>query len=325
VARTVRVAVVSDIHYAGEAERACGTDYEIRAVQSAWRRRLLSLFRDNVWLRGPTTHNRLLDRFLSQAGNCDFAVANGDFCCDTHFEGISHDAAFQSVREVLDKLTATFGDRFRTTCGDHELGKLSFAGARGAMRFASWRRWQEELHRPPFWRVEFGRYVLMGLASPLVALPVYAADTLPEERPAWEEARAQHLAEINKAFQALESSHRVILFSHDPTALPFLWREPAVRQRVDRIEQTFVGHLHSRLVFWKARVLSGVPVIRFLGPTPARWTSALNEGRHWRPFKPRLCPSLTGVELLKDGGYYTMELDPEAARPAQFEFHRLPR
>jgi hypothetical protein len=39
----------------------------------------------------------------------------------------------------------------------------------------------------------------------------------------------------------------------------------------------------------------------------------------------RLCPSLAGIELLKDGGYYTVELDEAAQRPAQFEFHRLKR
>jgi hypothetical protein len=29
--------------------------------------------------------------------------------------------------------------------------------------------------------------------------------------------------------------------------------------------------------------------------------------------------------LLKDGGYYTVELDAEARQPARFEFHSLPR
>jgi hypothetical protein len=285
----------------------------------------MGLFRDWVWLRGPTTHNHLLDQFLARTRDCDFAVANGDLGCDTAFVGISHEAACQSTREVLAKLRSVFGDRFRATLGDHELGKLSFVSSRGGLRLASWRRAQNELGMPPFWRVGFGRYVIMGVASTVVALPVYIHDTLAAEMPEWERERAGHLSEINAAFASLEPDQRVILFSHDPTALPFLWREEQVRRRVSQIEQTFIGHLHSPLVFWKARLLSGVPVIRFLGPTPARWTSALKEGRHWRPFHPRLCPALAGIELLKDGGFYIMELDPAAERPAKFEFHRLPR
>jgi hypothetical protein len=320
-----RVAVTSDIHYASAEERACGTNYEIRAVKSAWKRRLLSSFRDHVWLRAPTTHNELLDQFLAGVRDCDFAVANGDFCCDTHFVGISHDAAFQSVREVIGKLAATFGDRYRTTYGDHELGKRSFAGGSGAMRLASWQRLAVELGCPPFWRFEMGRYVLIGVASSVLALPVYEQDVLPEELPEWQDLRAAHLKEIRAAFEALEERQRVILFSHDPSALPFLWREPVIQRREAQFEQTFIGHLHSPLVFWKARLLSGVPVIHFLGHTPARWTRALHEARYWRPFKIRLCPALTGIEFLKDGGYWTIELDPDACQPACFRFHRIHR
>jgi hypothetical protein len=54
-------------------------------------------------------------------------------------------------------------------------------------------------------------------------------------------------------------------------------------------------------------------------------SAALNEACLWRPFNVRLCPSLAGIELLKDGGYFTVELDSDAQRPAQFTFHRLRR
>ncbi len=117
----------------------------------------------------------------------------------------------------------------------------------------------------------------------------------------------------------------MLLFCHDPTALPFLWREEAVRARLPQVEQTIVGHLHSNLVLWKSRLLAGMPAIGFLGHTVKRLSYALNEARHWRPFHVRLCPALAGIELLKDGGYYAAELDPEARRPARFEFHRMPR
>jgi hypothetical protein len=54
-------------------------------------------------------------------------------------------------------------------------------------------------------------------------------------------------------------------------------------------------------------------------------STALSEARHWRPFRVRLCPALAGLELLKDGGFLTMELDAEAQQPVRFRYHRLPR
>ena len=66
-----------------------------------------------------------------------------------------------------------------------------------------------------------------------------------------------------------------------------------------------------------------MPPVRFLGHTVARLSHALNQARYWRPFNVRLCPALAGVELLKDGGYCTLELDPEARQPSRFRFHRL--
>jgi hypothetical protein len=92
-----------------------------------------------------------------------------------------------------------------------------------------------------------------------------------------------------------------------------------------QVEQTIIGHLHSELILWKSRLLAGMPTIGFLGHTVKRMTTALNEARLWRPFHVRLCPALAGIELLKDGGYLTAELDPEARQPARFAFRPLPR
>jgi hypothetical protein len=116
-----------------------------------------------------------------------------------------------------------------------------------------------------------------------------------------------------------------LLFCHDPTALPFLWREEAVRNRLPQLEQTIIGHLHSNLVLWKSRLLAGMPRIGFLGHAAKRMSAALREARHWEPFKVRLCPALAGIELLKDGGYLTGELDPGRHSPAVFRFHPIPR
>ena len=117
----------------------------------------------------------------------------------------------------------------------------------------------------------------------------------------------------------------MILFCHDPTALPFLWREDSIRRRLPQIEQTVIGHLHTQLVLWKSRVLAGIPPVRFLGHAVSRMTAALHEAHYWWPFHVQLCPALSGIELLNDGGYFTMQIDPAASRPARLTFHPLPR
>ncbi len=322
--RSHRLAILSDIHYAGPAEAARGDDYEWRGITNPLLRLALRAYRRFVWLPNPTGQNHLLDEFL-EPREADYVIANGDYSCNTSFLGVSDDASCQSARECLEKLRRKFAPNFQATFGDHELGKLSLNHELGGMRLASLTRARQELGLEPFWRVELGRYVLLGVASPLVALPVYEPDTLPVELPEWRRLREEHLADIRRAFSALQTGQRVLLFCHDPTALPFLWREDAVRDKLPQVEQTIIGHLHSNLVFWKSRRLAGMPVIRRLGPTVQRMSTALSEARHWRPFKVRLCPSLAGIQLLKDGGYYTVELDGAAKRPAKFEFHSLPR
>jgi hypothetical protein len=317
--------ILSDIHYACAAEQARGGDFETRCIPNPLRRRLTRLFRHYIWMHNPLRHNHLLDAFLARAQGLDFLVVNGDLSCDSAFVGVSDDAACQSVRECLDKLRRQFGANFRTLYGDHEVGKTGFFNKRGGMRLASWNRARQELSLDPFWQVFLGNYALIGVASSLVALPVMEGDTLQEELTTWRQLREAHLAEIRRAFEALRPEQRVLLFCHDPTALPFLWREDAVRAKLSQIDQTIVGHLHSNLVLWKSQRLAGMPRINFLGPAVQRISGALNEARHWRSFHVRLCPALAGIELLKDGGYLSAELDLEARRPARFQFHQLPR
>jgi len=321
----VTVAVLSDIHYAGVAERARGKDYELRAITNPLLRAFVQFYRHFVWMREPLNQGAQLDRFLAEIGPADFVVANGDYSCDSGFVGVGDDAAFQSAQECLGKLRARFGDHAHFTFGDHELGKLTLIGGNGGMRLASWLRATESLGIKPFWQLVIGNYVLMGVASPLIALPANQPDALPDEWPEWLKLRAEHLAEICAAFDALKPEQRVILFCHDPTALPFLWREDSVRRRLPQIEQTLIGHLHTRLILWKSRLLSGIPPVRFLGNSVRKFTSALHAAHHWWPFKVRLCPALSGIELLNDGGYYTVEIDQAAKLPVRFTFHPLLR
>jgi hypothetical protein len=321
----VTIAVLSDIHYAGTAERTRGNDFESQSIANPLLRFLVRLYRHFIWMRKPLDQSAQLEYFLSVVKPVDYLVANGDYSCDSAFIGVSDDAAFESAQQCLGKLRAQFGDRAHFTIGDHEIGKLTLFGGNGGMRLASWQRTTESLGLKPFWQLPIGNYVLMGVASPLLALPANQPDTLPEEWPEWLKLRDAHLAEIRAAFDALKPEQRVILFCHDPTALPFLWREESMRRRLPQIEQTIIGHLHTRLILWKSRLLSGIPPIRFLGNSIRKFTSALNEARHWWPFQVRICPALSGIELLNDGGYYTVEIDPSAKLPAQFTFHPLPR
>jgi len=321
----VRIGILSDIHYASEAERARGNQYEASVIPNPLLRRSVQLYRRFIWMHEPLNQNYLLSRFLEREEHFDYVIANGDYSCDSEFVGVSDPAAYQSVRECLDKLQQRFGRSLLINYGDHELGKCSLFGGRGGMRLASWRRAQQGLGLRPFWQLQLGVYVLIGVVSSLVALSVYEADTLSSERIEWERLRHEHLLEIRDAFTTLRPEQRVVLFCHDPTAIPFLFREESIRAKLTQLEQTIIGHLHSKLFFWNSRMLAGIPRITFLGHTAKRMSSALREARLWRPFHVRLCPALAGIQLLKDGGYLVLELDPGGKRAAHFEFRALPR
>jgi len=324
MAQQKTILVLSDIHYAchGEQQRR---GHETRIIANPLLRRAVKAYRHFVWLRDPFAHNHLLDDFIGRAESPDLVITNGDYSCDTEFVGVCDDWAFESAHQCLGKLRDRFGAKLRSVIGDHELGKMSLFGGRGGFRLASWRRATTELSLQPFWQMEMGRYVLIGVTSSLLAFPVYEPETLPDERKQWTALRETHLSEIHRAFAALKPAQRVLLFCHDPTALPFLWREETVRNKLAQVEQTIIGHLHSNLFFRKSRLLAGMPEIRFLGNSIRRMSRALNDARRWRPFKTRLCPSLAGIELLKDGGYYELQIDENASQPVWFRFHPLPR
>ncbi len=319
---TFRLAVISDVHYAGPAEQA-RLPRALEPIKSGALRWLTRQYRYWIWLRDPGAHNHLLERFIEASSLADFIVANGDFSCDSAYIGVADEACFESASLCLAKLRARRSNDFAATLGDHEIGKMMLAAKAGGLRLASFHRAVHELQIEPFWRRTFGQYVLLGIASSLAAFPVYEAEALSAEVPAWYELRARQLEEIRRAFDALLPNQRVMLFCHDPTALPFLWQEKSVREKLPQVERTIIGHLHSTLLLKQSLMLAGLPTIQFLGHTPRRLSAALRQARLWRPFKILLCPSPCGIQLLKDGGYYTVDLDLQAQRPALFQFHPL--
>lgn len=317
----MRVFVVSDIHFAGDAEKA-RLGWESRAIRNPFLRATAALYRRLLWLRDPTAHNHQLDAFLARTRDADLVIANGDYSCDSAYIGVADDAACASAAECLARLRAAFPGRLHALPGDHELGKFSLFGRIGGMRLASLARATEELNLPTGWRVDLPGWSLVGLTSSLVALPVYEREALPEERARWTELRAAHLAELDQRLENLLPDSRWLLFCHDPSALPFLLERPTVRAALPRLGATIIGHLHSELVLRPGRRLAGMPEVTCLGATTRRLTSALRRAKDWMPFKVQLCPSPSGTELLKDGGYLEIELTPSGE--PEVTRHHLP-
>lgn len=301
------ILVISDIHYASDGEVArCG--HEARVIENPVLRRSSQLFRHWVWLREPHGHNHRLQQLIEANPFPERVVANGDFSLDSGFIGVSDPEAYESARLALDQLRVAYGSRLRTTLGDHELGKKSLFGGAGGVRLASWERAVRGLGVPGFWREDLGRFVLMGVASTPIAFPVFLPEMLAVETEAWYRIAEGLRAQVRETFAGLEYDQKVILFVHDPSALPFLAELPEVRARMDQIACTVVGHLHTPAVFRLGSRLAGMPVIPFLGNTVRRYSTALRRARVWREFRTVLCPSPSGIQLLKDGGWLELRL-----------------
>ncbi len=318
------ILVVSDIHYGGGAERQRG-NYEVDAIPGGFQRTAVRLYRHFIWMRHPFAHNQMLDRFIAEAADADLVVANGDYSCDSAFVGVSDDAACESAIECLSKLRNAFGTRLRTVIGDHELGKVALAGGQGGLRLESWHRCLGTLGLEPFWQQDIGAWRLMGITSSLAALPVYEKEVLPDEWPEWKRLREEHMSRIEAAFSSLSPQTKVVLFCHDPTALPFLSQSTVIQSKLAQVALTIIGHLHTQLVFVPSRVLAGLPAVTWMGPSIKRYTAALSRAREWDAFKPALCPALAGIELFKEGGYLRLVLHPEGTEGHELRVHSLPR
>lgn len=320
----VVVSLLSDIHYAGPTESQ-RRGHESKAIKNPILRALVDFYRHYIWLRDVLAHNHLLDYFLEHAKSSDFVIAVGDYSCDTRFVGCSDAGSMESTEHCLRQLRERFPGRFQAVLGDHELGKKSVVGGVGGMRLASWECAVSEMRMKPIWVQRIGAYHLIGITSSLVGLPVFSGDVESDELERWRALRADHLKAVAEAFMAVEKGQRVLLFCHDPSALPFLLEMDEVVKKVQQIEHTFIGHLHSPLILRLSRVLCGMPQINFLGTTVKRLSAALRVSRQWAPFKVVLCPSLAGIELLKDGAFLQLKLDPEARRALRIDRHAVPR
>lgn len=323
----MKLLVLSDVHFACEAERA-RSGHEARVIRNPLLRWGAHAWRSWVWLRDPCAHNHRLDAIVDRnpVAQVDWVVANGDFTVDSAFIGVADPAARESAAIALGRLRDAYGERLLATIGDHDLGKMSLFGGAGGPRLESLNRSVEALGLEPYWVRDLGAYRLMGVTSSLLALPVFHAELLDMDRPGWVAARERHLDSIREGLEAIGSGRKLLLFVHDPTALPFLAREPAMRRLLDAgaVEATVIGHLHTPAILAMARRLAGIPRIGWMGVTARRYTTALREAACWRDFRVRLCPSPAGCQALKDGGFLRAELDPSGRRPVMWESVRLP-
>ncbi len=319
----VRLLIVSDIHYACDAEKA-RRGHEARAASSRLQRFVAHIWRHYFWMRDPLAHNHRLDWILESQPGPDWAIVNGDYTVDTAFVGVSDDASFESAKMCLDRLRAQYGHRLLCTIGDHDLGKKSLFGGVGGPRYRSLERMEEELGVPRIWRMEIGRYLLIGLASTVAAVPLFEHEIPSEELALWNRAQSRMMAELRHCFETARKDQRILLFVHDPSSLAWLYREEFIRAGLDRVERTIVGHLHSPAILRASRILQGMPRINWMGHTARRYSAALNKARCWKRFRVLLCPSPHGMQILKDGGYFTAVLSPDAEQPVRFQRHPVP-
>jgi hypothetical protein len=315
--------VLSDVHRAGPIEQT-RRGFDSQAVGNPFLRGFQRVYRRYVWMHDPMAHNHLLEAIVRRVPDPEWVVANGDFTLDTGFVGVSEEGAYESASEALAILRLAYGKRLRCTLGDHDIGKKSFIGDAGGVRRRSLERCESDLGIPRLWHEDFPGWRWIGVTSTLAAWPVFRVETPEDEQAWWAEAHAAHLAAIDRLFaEANALGLRTVLFCHDPTALPFLRELPGIAAALPEIGATVIGHLHTRLVLRVGRLLAGVPQVGWAGHSIRRYTAALNKARCWQDFRVSLCPSPTGVQLLKDGGYLKTEWPP-TGREVRWAAHDLP-
>ncbi len=304
----MRILILSDIHYACEKERARG-DFRTKGVANPVARFLVGRWSEWLWEGDPFARNEAFHRFLERDFHADLVVANGDYSVDSGFIGMADPAAHESALFVLRSLKKKFGDRLHSIVGDHELGKVSPDGGRGGMRLEAFRK---SLALPTVhsqWRMAIDNLVLLGVNSTLLAIPVLERDMLPTERGEWDQHRLEHLEWIATEFESLKPDQRIILFCHDPTGIPYLHRIEAVASRLDQVEHTVIGHLHSRWILNAAGKLAGFPRIRHLGAGVERVSRGLNESACWKDYSILFCPALDGIKW-HSGACLMLDIDP---------------
>ena len=309
----MRIAVVSDLHVAGPGEHA-ETRESVRLLghgEGSVRRRFrrgLNRFRDRFWHWQPESRAACFVQALQHIYNYnpDYLVANGDYAGDHSGMGLSDDHTYESVNHVVSLIREIFPERSRFNFGDHDIGKYNTVRRQGGIRLRSLERGLE-LGLESFWEIAHDNVLLIGVNSSLLTLELYLPEALPEEVDDWASRREAHVQQIVERFRGIEDGHRVILFSHDPSAMGLLSSLPEVRKRLSQIECTVVGHLHTPMLMGLTRMMRHVPVLKTNYPIARIVTHGARGAQDWKRFNPVVCPSTYGVGNHISGGILLIE------------------
>jgi hypothetical protein len=242
-----------------------------------------------------------------EAYSPDWIIANGDYGGDVGGVGLSNTSTYESVASVVNVIRARFPDRCRFVFGDHDLGKYNTVLREGGIRLGSLELGEKTLGIPSFWHEIDEDIHLIGVNSSLFTLDLFLPEALTAEIPEWRRRRAEHIEHVSHAFDGLPDHARVLLFCHDPSALTALSQIPIVVERLDQIEMTVIGHLHSPTLLHLARWLPKAKGWRPKYPVARIIAHGLEGARSWDMFNPVVCPSTFGTGHHVSGGLLFIE------------------
>lgn len=311
----MKVAVVSDLHVAGPGEHA-ETRESVRLLghgEGRLRRRFrrgLNRVRDRFWHSHPESRAACFVQALQHIYNYgpDMLIANGDYAGDHSGMGLSDDHTYESVNHVVSLIREIFPERSRFNFGDHDIGKYNTVRRQGGIRLRSLER-GVDLGLESFWEIPCDNYLLMGVNSSLLTLELYLPEALPEEIDAWTAHREAHVQQIVERLRVIDEGSRIILFSHDPSAMGLLSTLPEIRARWPQIACTVVGHLHTPMLMGLTRMMRHVPVLKTNYPIARIVTHGARGAQDWKRFNPVVCPSTYGVGHHISGGILFLEAD----------------
>ena len=315
----MRLAVLSDFHVLGpgELEKSDQSYKQLGAgldpVRRYWRKGLYRV-RRRLWNTHPELREAAFLKAMDEVAdfNPEWIIANGDYGGDTGGVGLSDQHTFESAAGVVDLLRKRFAERIRFVFGDHELGKYSTVLRDGGIRLSSLELGEKKLGIPSFWHEIDDEIHLIGINSSLFTLDLFLPEALAEEIPEWQRRRAEHVAQVSHAFDGLPKDARVLLFCHDPSALAALSQVPVIVDRLNHVEMTVIGHLHSPSLLKLAKLVPSVRPKKWRPKYPvARIVAHGLEGvRSWKMFNPVVCPSTFGAGHHVHGGVLFIERNP---------------
>jgi hypothetical protein len=311
----MRLAVLSDVHVLGPTEiaRANQSYATLGADQHPLHRgfrRGLYRVRRRLWNGHLEWRHTAFLRALDEVEEYqpEWVIANGDYGGDYGGVGLSNEATYDSAALVVRLIRQRFPERARFVFGDHDLGKYSTVLRAGGIRLDSLERGESKLGIPSFWHEVDEGVHLIGVNSSLFTLDLFLPEALAEDVPELKRRQAQHLHQVQGAFESLPRAAEVVLFCHDPSALDALARLPVVQRRLPQIALTVIGHLHSPTLLWLARRAARLgrqlnpryPVARIIA-------KGLAGVRSWDAFHPVVCPSTFGTGHHVAGGLLVVE------------------